>query len=97
MTFKEWLLKQEVTDNPMGDFIDDTKSKCRVDKLKPYREQFPENPKNYDTIWSYLSRIRACDEAKECALFWWIRYNTENNLDYGVRDLKEEIKEIWGT
>lgn len=64
MSFKKFILERKVTDDPEGDFVDDTK---RV-------SDFPEELTSFAGLQAYLEFKRACPEAIEAGRKLWREY-----------------------
>ena len=71
MTFTEYLMKQKITDNPRGDFIEDFQ--YEVGRHQRKKENFP-NLTTWDDLQEYLKRNNACDGALEAAKEVWQEY-----------------------
>jgi uncharacterized protein YozE (UPF0346 family) len=64
ITFYEWVIKRNVTDNPRGDFVTDTRHDERTAQLSNSREAWE----------AYLFAVGACSEARKVFDKLWRDY-----------------------
>jgi hypothetical protein len=67
-TFNEWIMQAKVTDNPVGDFIDDTQMLIRVGRPPPPVITSEEQLKRF------LLVRNACPQAMDTIPAVWRRY-----------------------